>query len=210
MTTHPALGDRWFTVTASTGAVPVMLFCENETNNALLFDSQNASPVTKDGINDFVVHGDAAAVNTTAGSKAAAHVHASMAPGETLTVTIRFAPLELAAPFDDADAVLARPKAEADVFYNDVAAADLSADERLVQRQALAGLLWCKQFYSYSVRRWLQGDPGQPPPPRWCWSSRNSDWQHLVVSDVILMPDAWEYPGGLPHGTWRFTVWRWR
>ena len=117
-----------------------------------------------------------------------------MAPGETLTVTIRFAPVELAAPFDDADAVLARRKAEADVFYNDVAAADLSADERLVQRQALAGLLWCKQFYSYSVRRWLQGDPGQPPPPRRRWSSRNSDWQHLVVSDVILMPDAWEYP----------------
>jgi hypothetical protein len=141
MTTHPALGRRWFTVTTSTGAVPDMVFCENETNNALLFDSQNASALTKDGIIDFVVHGDASAVSTTEGSKAAAQVCASLAAGETLTVTIRFAPIEHASPVDGADAVLARRKAEADAFYHDIAASDLTTDERLVQRQALAGLL---------------------------------------------------------------------
>jgi len=194
MTTHPVLADRWFTVTASTGEVPALLFCENETNNALLFGSTNASATTKDGINDYVVHGDADAVSATAGSKAAAHVHATLAPDETLTVTVRFAPAEMTSPFDDADTVLAQRKAEADAFYDAVAAADLTVDERLVQRQALAGLLWCKQVYRYSVRRWLRGDPGQPPPPRQRWKSRNSDWQHLVLSDVILMPDAWEYP----------------
>src|SRR6185295_7020605 len=194
MTTHPVIGDRWFTVTASTGEVPALLFCENETNNALLFGSTNASATTKDGINDYVVHGDVDAVSATAGSKVAAHVHATLAPDETLTVTVRFAPAEMTSPFDDADTVLAQRKAEADAFYDAVAAADLTVDERLVQRQALAGLLWCKQVYRYSVRRWLRGDPGQPPPPRQRWKGRNSDWQHLVLSDVILMPDAWEYP----------------
>jgi hypothetical protein len=166
MTTHPALGDRWFHVTSSTGAAPALLFCENETNHALLFGSPNTSATTKDGINDYVVHGDITAVDPTAGSKAAAHVHTTLPPGETLTVTVRFAPAALATPFDDADTVLARRKAEADDYYDAVAAPDLSPDERLVQRQALAGLLWCKQFYRYSVRRWLQGDAGQPPPPR--------------------------------------------
>jgi hypothetical protein len=95
MTAHPALGERWFSVTASTGEVPAMLFCENETNNALLFGSTNASATAKDGINDYVVGGDAGAVSTTAGSKAAAHVRARLAAGETLTVTVRFAPTEL-------------------------------------------------------------------------------------------------------------------
>jgi hypothetical protein len=134
----------------------------------------------------------------TEGSKVAAHVTSTVQPGESVVVTVRFAPTHLELPFDDADEVLAVRKAEADDFYTAVAAPDLTADERLVQRQALAGLLWCKQFYNYfynyRVRRWLQGDPGQLTPPRPRWTARNSDWQHFALSDVILMPDAWEYP----------------
>jgi len=193
VTNHPQLGQRWFSVTSSTGAIPDLLFCENETNNHLLFGSANTSTTTKDGINDYVVHGDAAAVDAGEGSKAAAHAVAELASGESFTVTVRFAPAELALPFDDADTVFRVRKSEADAFYEDVAAADLSVDERLVQRQALAGLLWCKQFYSYHVRRWLKGDPSQPRPPDARWTGRNCDWQHFAISDIILMPDAWEY-----------------
>ena len=193
-TRHPDLGERWFSVTSSNGHVPDLLFCENETNNQLLFGSANDSSCPKDGVNDYVVHGNSDAINANEGSKVAAYAFAALDPGETLTVTVRLAPAELELPFADADTVLAVRKAEADEFYGNLAAADLSVDERLVQRQALAGLLWCKQFYSYRVRRWLKGDPGQPVPPAVRWTGRNTDWQHFAISDVILMPDAWEYP----------------
>ncbi len=193
-TSHPELGERWFSVDSSTGEIPTLLFCENETNNGLLFDAPNRSATVKDGIGDYVVNGDADAVNMTEGSKAAAHVSTTLGAGETVTVTVRFAPAHLKRPFDDADDVLTQRKSEADEFYRDVAAPDLTSDERLVQRQAFAGLLWSKQYYNYRVRRWLKGDPGQPTPPRARWSGRNSDWQHFAVSEVILMPDSWEYP----------------
>ena len=90
--------------------------------------------------------------------------------------------------------MIASRKSEADEFYAAIASSDLTDDERLVQRQALAGLLWCKQYYHYAVRRWLQGDEGEPVPPAERWEGRNSTWQHFVFADVILMPDAWEYP----------------
>ncbi|MDO3401070.1 glucosidase [Mycolicibacterium neoaurum] len=193
-TAHPTLGQRWLSIAVSDGSKPRMLFCENETNNASLFGSDNASRTTKDGINDHVVDGHTDRTDPLGGSKVAAHTKAIVQPGDTFTVTVRFASTPAARPFDRADEVLAARKSEADDFYRNLAAADLSADERLVQRQALAGLLWCKQFYNYAVRRWLKGDPGQPIPPAQRWAGRNTDWQHFAVSDVILMPDAWEYP----------------
>lgn len=193
-TSHPNLGDRWFTVTTSTGEDPDLLFCENETNNERLFQVANDTARVKDGIDDYVIHGNGDAVDSTSGSKVAAHVRADLAPGESITVTVRFAPAELKLPFDDADQTIAARKAEADEFYGALATPTLTDDERLVQRQALAGLLWCKQYYHYEVRRWLKGDPGQPTPPSARLTGRNADWQHLVNRDVILMPDAWEYP----------------
>ncbi|MBU6245971.1 MAG: hypothetical protein KGP12_12225 [Actinomycetales bacterium] len=193
-TQHPRLGTRWYAVTSSAQETPRLLFCENETNNRLLFDAVNASATCKDGINDYVVSGKADAVDLAAGSKMAALIEASVEPGESMTVTVRFGTASLAMPFDDADEVLAARRTQADEFYRSLAAEDLTEDERLVQRQALAGLLWCKQYYHYAVRRWLQGDPGQPTPPAQRWHGRNSDWQHFIAADVILMPDAWEYP----------------
>ena len=193
-TSHPALGERWFAFDSSLGGPPALLFCENETNARVLYSSANASATAKDGINDFVVHGRHDAVNTVEGSKSAAHVSTVLDPGATLTVRVRCSPAELVAPLADVDSVFDLRETESDEFYAAVAADDLTGDERLVQRQALAGLLWCKQFYNYSVRRWLKGDPGQPVPPAERWRARNSDWQHFAVSDVILMPDAWEYP----------------
>jgi hypothetical protein len=193
-TSHPDLGDRWFSVTSSVDSAPDLVFCENETNNQALFDAPNASATAKDGIERYVVHGDADAISPTDGSKVAGIITTTLAPGASVTVTVRFAATDLTMPFDDAEAVLATRKREADDFYSFVAAPDLSDDERLVQRQALAGLLWCKQYYHYAVRRWLIGDPGQPTPPESRRSGRNSDWQHFVMADVVLMPDAWEYP----------------
>ncbi len=193
-TIHPALGQRWFWVASSTGETAQMLFCENETNNALLFGSPNASATCKDGINDYVVHGDAGGANLSEGSKCAAHIATTLPAGASFTVTARFAPAALTLPFADADEVLSVRKSEADEFYNELADKDLSGDERLVQRQALAGLLWSKQFYNYRVRRWLKGDPAGPPPPEQRWAGRNTDWQHFALSKVVLMPDTWEYP----------------
>ncbi|MGD9620065.1 MAG: glucosidase [Mycolicibacterium sp.] len=193
-TSHPALGDRWLHVSTSTGATPPMLFCENETNNLLLFGSPNASSTCKDGIGDYVVRGDSRCVSLSQGSKVAAHVTATLQPGASFTVTARLSPAELSMAFAEADTVLAERKSESDEFYDAIAAPDLTCDERLVQRQALAGLLWCKQFYNYRVRRWLKGDPAGPPPPEQRWADRNIDWQHFALTEVLLMPDAWEYP----------------
>ncbi len=193
-TNHEKLGDRWLYVSVSDKSNAPLIFCDNETNAEKLFGAANNTPHPKDGIGDFVVHGLEDAVDLDSGSKVAAHVSTTLAPGAQITVTVRFAPSELKLPFDDADEVLEARKSEADEFYSALANPALSDDERLVQRQALAGLLWCKQYYHYEVRRWLQGDPTQPPPPESRWEGRNSDWQHLSNHDVILMPDAWEYP----------------
>lgn len=193
-TWHPALGERYFSVTASCPAEPRMLFCENETNDRLLFGSPNASTTAKDGINDHVVHGMADTINHTEGSKVAAHVATRLDPGETLTVVTTFTQLAPDQRPIDTDRLFIDREREADEFYRHVAPPDLTEDERLVHRQALAGLLWSKQYYNYAVRRWLKGDPGQPAPPAGRWASRNSDWQHFSLSAVILMPDRWEYP----------------
>jgi hypothetical protein len=193
-TTHPALGERWMWFSTSDGSNPDVLFCENETNNAALFGAAVTGRMTKDGIDSYVVSGRSNAISRESGSKAAGHVQRILGPGESLTVTVRFAPANLQVPFDDADDVLRARRRVAVDFYEDLADPKLTTDERLVQRQALAGLLWCKQYYHYEVRRWLQGDPGQPVPPAQRWTGRNSEWQHLVNRDVILMPDAWEYP----------------
>ena len=193
-TTHQALGERWLYVESTVDRPLAMLFCENETNNEALFGSQNASATTKDGIDRRVVQGEEAAVSMQSGSKMAALVSAELMPGASATVTVRFSPHELDAPFADAESTLAARRAEADEFYGAVAAAHLSDDERLVQRQALAGLLWSKQYYHYAVQQWLKGDPVGPPPPAERWHGRNSDWKHFAVADIFLMPDAWEYP----------------
>jgi len=193
-TEHSAIGERWIYATSSDGSTPDFLFCNNETNAELLFGSDNATTQVKDGLNDRIVHNQADATNAESGSKLGLHVRRELAAGESFTVTVRFASAELMLPFDDAEEVLTARKTEADEFYTSIANPELTADELLVQRQALAGLLWCKQFYHYAVRRWLEGDPTQPVPPAERWTGRNSDWQHLINRDVILMPDAWEYP----------------
>jgi hypothetical protein len=185
------LGARWWYVD---GDAP-LLFTENETNTERLFGAPNATPYVKDAIHEAVVHGRAERVNPAqVGSKVAAHFQAVVPPGETFSVQVRFADAEHADPFGDFDAIFQQRIAEADAFYAAIQRPDLNDDERRVQRQALAGLLWSKQFYHYSVELWLDGDPGQPPPPAARKQQRNADWQHLYNLDVLSMPDKWEYP----------------
>ena len=171
------------------------LFCRNETNTDLLYGQHVQGPF-KDGINDYVVHGRGDAIDRQQGTKCAAHVKLTLDPGAQKVIRLRWRPASEAdlAPFDHYDALFALRVAEADAFYAALQTNIADEDARRVQRQALAGLLWSKQFYRYDVRRWLQGDPLQPPPPPERAGHRNGDWQHLNNRDIISMPDTWEYP----------------
>ncbi len=193
-TQHDALGERWWYVRAADHPPMDLLFTENETNAERLYHAPNPSPYVKDGINDAVVNGLLDRVNPLQGSKLAGHAKAIVAPGSSFAVEVRFAAEPQADPFADFTAIFAQRIAETDEFYNAVHPAQLTADERSVQRQAFAGLLWSKQFFNYDVFRWLSGDPKEPSPPEERWHGRNRAWKHLSNDDVILMPDTWEYP----------------
>ena len=170
-----------------------LLFTENETNFERIFQAKNACPYVKDGINDYIVHGRQDAVNPRhTGTKVAARYPLELAPGETKVVRLRFA--DGPRTFDNFDKIVADRIAEADAFYFPLANPASSEDLRRVQRQAIAGVLWTKQFYCYDVKSWLHGDPSQPPVPPERLHGRNCDWTHLYNADVISMPDKWEYP----------------
>jgi hypothetical protein len=172
-----------------------LLFTENETNDERLFGSPNASPYVKDGINDCIVAGKREAVNPgKTGTKCSARYELDIAPNERQVVRLRLCDHERGDPFDDFDDVFEKRTEEAGEFYRDLNHFPVSQDERDVQRQALAGLLWSKQFYNYVVHDWLDGDPLQPPPPRSRLQGRNSGWDHFYSDDVLAMPDTWEYP----------------
>jgi hypothetical protein len=190
---HPLLGAYWLACESP----PSFLFTENETNRLRLWGVENESPYVKDGINDYVVQGAAEAVNPAGrGSKAAARYPLKLAAGASTAVRLRLAsgprPGE---PFGPGfEATLAQRREEANAFYAQRTPGGLSADARNVLRQAFAGLLWSKQSYHYDVTRWLHGDPAGPEPPRERRRGRNHEWTHLYNSDVISMPDKWEYP----------------
>jgi len=175
---------------------PDLLFTENDSNLERLFQTPNRGPYVKDGINAFVVSGIEDAVNPArTGSKCAARYHATIPAGGTVELQLRWTDEPHGVPFSQTFADVFRSRlAEADEFYATVIPPELSEDARNVMRQAFAGLLWSKQFYHYDVRQWLNGDPGQPPPPPERKRGRNRGWRHLNNADVISMPDKWEYP----------------
>lgn len=188
-----SLGNRWLYCNEATE----LLFTENETNFERLYGVGNASPYVKDGINNYIIHGQKKAVNPNQiGTKVAAYHVLSIAPGETKTVRLRFCDVpDLAEPFGaNFDHILRARITEADEFYHRISPFPLSEDERNVQRQAFAGMLWSKQFYYYVVEDWLKGDPLSPVPPESRQNGRNSDWVHVFNDDVLSMPDTWEYP----------------
>ena len=171
------------------------LFCENETNTRRIFGTDGAGHF-KDAINDYVVGGDKTAVNPAQeGTKCAAHHRVHLEAGEEIVLRYRFAPMDAAErSTKHCDEVFANRIAEADAFYACLQSEIINPDARAVQRQALAGMLWSKQFYHIDIKRWLDGDPNLPPPPEERRLGRNSDWSHLNNADIISMPDKWEYP----------------
>ena len=181
------------TMTLASDGTPVLLFCDNETNAEHLWGIQGRSRFPKDGINDHIVTGAATVNPELVGTKAALWHRLTVAAGSTATVRLRLN-AGGAAIGPDFDAILAARKTEADEFYDELTPAGTSAERAAILRQALAGMLWSKQYYHFNVRRWLAGDPAGPPPPPERWQGRNSGWQHLDNRDVISMPDKWEYP----------------
>jgi len=173
------------------------LFTENVTNSERLFGAPNTAPYVKDGINDCVVHGRRAAVNPArTGTKAAVHYVLTVGAGETASLRLRLSDVDepaasLGAAFDW---TMTQRLEEANAFYQRVTPFALPAELRNIQRQAFAGMLWNKQYYHYTVREWLHGDPAGPPPPERRRHGRNHEWWHLETAEVLSMPDKWEYP----------------
>lgn len=193
--THRHLGERWWYAQASDVPKPKLLFTENDTNAELLFDAPNPTPFVKDAFHRAVIEQEAGVVNEAGvGTKAAAHLATVIDPGASYTVSVRFADKKLTNPFDDFDDILEKRIDEANAFYHTVQSPNLNEDELRIQRQAFAGLMWSKQFYHYSLEKWLEGDKNFPRPPEARKHGRNAEWQHLYNLDVISMPDKWEYP----------------
>ncbi|HLK35760.1 MAG TPA: glucosidase, partial [Polyangiaceae bacterium] len=178
-------------------AAEELLFADNESNAERLWGVRGA-PFPKDAFQRAVVEGRKDATNPAMrGTQVGVRWSRELEPGESLRVRLRYTNRPhgpRAAPFADHDEVFARRADEADEFFDAITPRVLGPDERRVFRQAIAGLLWSRQFYAYDVERWLRGDPGQPEPPRARWSGRNHEWRHLYNSEVLSMPDKWEYP----------------
>jgi hypothetical protein len=180
------------------GEVP-LLFTENETNSQRHWGRPNPSPYVKDGINNCIVHGQAGAVNPNGiGTKASPHYRLDVSPGGTEVVRLRLTrtpPAEMRGAFGDFDATFEARLQDADEFYAAVTppAVQADADRAGVMRQALAGLLWTKQYYYFDLSRWLDEHGAHPLRPG-THGYRNREWFHMVNADVISMPDKWEYP----------------
>ena len=198
---HPDLGPRFLYLDGA----PELLFTENETNTQRLFDIPNRSAFVKDAFNNYLVHGRRDLVNPQKrGTKAAAHYQLTVPGGGSETLRLRLSNVEPAAaastksgkassPGSDFDATFKARKLEADEFYGQVIPPTLSADEANVMRQALAGMLWSKQFYYYDVDQWLKERGSDPFSPK-KRAPRNEHWHHMYNADIISMPDKWEYP----------------
>jgi hypothetical protein len=195
---HPNYGALELVAAPANGTMPTLLFCENETNVARLYEAAPETPFPKDGINDHVVSGAATVNPAGTGTKCAFWYTLTVEPHSTAEVRLRLRPAAAGTgdPFSagEFDEVMARRRAEADEFYRELTPQDASADEAHVMRQAFAGLLWSKQFYAYDVARWLEGDPAQPPPPPERAEQRNARWRNFNAFDIMSMPDKWEYP----------------
>jgi hypothetical protein len=185
---------------------PALLFTENETNDQRLFKGENRTPYVKDGINNFIVQGLKDAVNPQkTGTKASAHYRLTVPPGKSETVRLRLTPVApgaldqtygkgqgaLGKHFDE---VLQARRQESDEFYASVIPRSLDPDATNVMRQALAGMLWSKQYFYFDVNRWLEERGSDPYLPSAKKAPRNEQWHHMYNADVISMPDKWEYP----------------
>ena len=192
---HSLLGEL---VLYCEGDVP-LLFTENETNHEKLFPgNKNESLYVKDGINDFVTLGNQEAVNPEKqGTKVAAHYKLNIGAGKSSVIRLRLtksSPVSTDKLFgEDFEKVFAGRLNDADEFYKAVTPPSIGKDEAAVMRQAIAGMLWSKQYFLFDGDNWLD-EHNSNPLHKGFQSSRNSDWYHMLNSDIISMPDKWEYP----------------
>ena len=193
---HPRLGRYHFWAEGARA----LLFTENDTNSALLFGTPNQSPFVKDAFHRNLINDESGAIKPEMrGTKAAVHFCDEIASGSSRVYRLRLADRRTNSPFDqEFDKVFHRRIAEADEFYAVIQKPGLNDEERLIQRRALAGMLWSKQLYYFDIPQWLNGDPVFPAPAS-RKNGRNGDWDHLHNFDIISMPDKWEYPW---YATW--------
>jgi hypothetical protein len=188
---HESLGEYSLAAEGS----PSLLFCENDTNARRHWGQADWSCYAKDAFHEYLVSGNTAAVNGDRhGTKTAAHYAAIVPPAGYTRFRLRLTRGRQGSPFESFEDVLNARHAEADDFYEEFQRDLESDDARLVQRQALAGMIWSKQFFYYDVPQWLSGDPAHPQPPAERRYGRNQHWTHLNNAEVISMPDKWEYP----------------
>lgn len=181
-------------------STPACLFCDNATNFPKIFDAPATTAHPKDAINDAIVEGRPDAVNPAqTGTKVGLHHVREIPPGGETVIRLRFARAGSPVDFRDFDETVDRRRAECDAFHAEHEEKCEDDEARRVLRQAYAGMIWGCQYYGYDVARWLDGDPGQPPPPRGHKNGRNHEWRHIRNHDIVSMPDAWEYPW---YATW--------
>lgn len=173
-----------------------LLFCENETNMERVFGKENTSLYTKDGINNYIIHGKEKAINpNNIGTKASAKYTRKIKAGGSETFCLRFTDkTNLKEPFQDFEAIFEESLKVADDFYEIVQKDIQSEEEKAIQRQAFAGMMWSKQFYYYNIDQWMNGDPKMPFEFRGRAFERNSPWKHAYMANILSMPDKWEYP----------------
>jgi Glycosyl hydrolase family 63 C-terminal domain len=190
---HAELGDRYLYCQGDA----LLLFTENETNNERIFGTPNSSAYVKDGINNYIVEGNQDSVNPEkVGTKSGARYQLRVGPGMTATIRLRLndvPPPAAGDPFNDFAATMLSRQGEADQFYKSITPAHVTEDAARVMRQALAGMLWSKQYFFFDVDKWLEEHGSDPMKPGGR-SMRNSEWFHMVNKHIISMPDKWEYP----------------
>ena len=188
---HPVLGER----TLSCDATPELLFTENESNLLRLWEQPNPSPYVKDAFHNCVISGDHDAVDPShTSTKAAAHYVLDVPAKDSKVVRLRLSEKAPADPFATFDTTFDVRLKDANDFYDRITPASLSEDERRVHRQALAGMLWSKQYYYFDLDRWLEEHGSHPLKGTGKATCRNAEWFHMLNNDIISMPDKWEYP----------------
>jgi len=172
-----------------------LLFCDNETNFEKLYKSVNPTPYTKDGINDYIINQRKERVNPNqTGTKAAVKYNDIIPAKGKKVYRLRFTNTNPVDVFGDFDALFEQRLTEADTFYTQLQKGIEDEKLKSIQRQAYAGMLWTKQWYYYNVFEWLKGDPTMPKPDPSRKDGRNSSWKHMYTSNILSMPDKWEYP----------------
>ncbi len=195
---HQTLGNYFLAYDQdASGQAPSVRFTENETDTEELYQTETYTKFTGDSFSDWIIGGDPTAVNSERGTMAMLRYAATLDAGASTTIRLRLYSTEKPpqeSPFSNFDSILEKRIQEADSFWDTIISPEATAEEKLIQRQAYAGLIWSKQFYHYSVHDWLRGDSAIAQPPASRLKGRNASWQHLFNRDVISMPDKWEYP----------------